>query len=968
MAALRTYDPKKAELRWQRAWAQARLFEASARRGRPKWYSNVPYPYPDGFIHLGQGIAFLRAEFQSRYRRMAGYNVLHPQGFHCTGLPVVGAARRVAERDPKQIEVLRQMGVPDREIPRFADPLHWIDVFPRATMEDLQHLGAAIDWRRSFITTDLNPPYDAFVKWQFRRLREAGYVRLGKHPVIWCPRDQAPIGDHDRLEGEGETPAEFTLLKFPLGEKILVAATIRPETVFGQTNLWVDARVRYVEARVGTEVWILNEAAVEKLREQGYEIHVVGRVPGEDLIGKEVVAPAINKAIPILPSTFIDQTRGTGIVTSVPSDAPDDHVALRDLQGDGATLARYGLDPERVRAIQPVPIIRTEGFGPLPGVEIVERMGIRSQEDRAALEKAKEEVYRAGYYTGVMNANCGPFAGMRVEVAKEEVAKQLRANRQAAVLWEPSGDVICRCTARAIVKIVEDQWFLAYGDPDWKARAHEGLRKMSLYPEAARKQFEYTINWLNDWPCAHHRGLGTKLPWDDHWVIESLSDSTVYMAYYTIAHALQGGRLRSEVPWAKRLDDPFFGYVFRGKGDPAKIAKSIGAPTTVLRSLRKEFTYWYPFDLRHTGKGLVQNHMTFCLFNHTALFPEGQWPRGFGIIGHLAMGGSKMSKSRGNVWLLRDAIKTYGADLVRVGLANAGDGLEDPSFDTNFVESMAGRIQDWYRFATSRHRTRTKEVPIDAWFSSVMNRAITETRTAMEMMTYKAALRHGYFDLQSAWSWYIRRSNGVPHATILRKFIDVQTKILAPFVPHFAEEVWSRIRGRGFISAAPYPQAKKTEVSERAEAAERNLQAVMTDVREILKVTQLRPKRIFLYAAPAWKRRAYATLASMASTGSLDVGAAMKVLFAEAKLRERGRDVQDFVKKAVPELTRLSPEDTKIRSAPFDEGPYLASAAAFLGTEFRSTVTVLDAEAKDMYDPRGRARTAMPWRPAIFVE
>src|SRR3972149_2873657 len=149
MAALRTYDPKKAEPRWQRAWGQARLFEASARRGRPKWYSNVPYPYPDGLIHLGQGIAFLRAEFQSRYRRMAGYNVLHPQGFHCTGLPVVGAARRVAERDPKQIEVLRQMGVPDREIPRFADPLHWIDVFPRATMEDLQHLGAAIDWRRS---------------------------------------------------------------------------------------------------------------------------------------------------------------------------------------------------------------------------------------------------------------------------------------------------------------------------------------------------------------------------------------------------------------------------------------------------------------------------------------------------------------------------------------------------------------------------------------------------------------------------------------------------------------------------------------------------------------------------------------------------------------------------------------------------------------------------------------------------
>ena len=198
---------------------------------------------------------------------------------------------------------------------------------------------------------------------------------------------------------------------------------------------------------------------------------------------------------------------------------------------------------------------------------------------------------------------------------------------------------------------------------------------------------------------------------------------------------------------------------------------------------------------------------------------------------------------RGNVWLVRDAIKTYSADLVRLGLANAGYGLEDPSFDTYFVESMAGRIQDWYRFATSRHRTRTKKLPIDVWFPSVMNRAIAETRTAMEMMTYKAALRLGYFDLQSAWSRYIRRSNGVPHATILRRFIEVQTKILAPFAPHFAEEVWSRIRRRGFISAAPFPQAKKAEINDRAEAAERNLQAVMTDVREILKVTELRPRR-----------------------------------------------------------------------------------------------------------------------------
>src|SRR3990172_3826082 len=112
---------------------------------------------------------------------------------------------------------------------------------------------------------------------------------------------------------------------------------------------------------------------------------------------------------------------------------------------------------------------------------------------------------------------------------------------------------------------------------------------MTLYPEASRKQFDYVIDWLRDWPCAHHRGLGTKLPWDENWGIESLSDSTVYMAYYTIAHVLQGGSLKSEVPWASRLDDAFFDYVFLGQGERGGIASRLGIEEGLLEDLRREF-------------------------------------------------------------------------------------------------------------------------------------------------------------------------------------------------------------------------------------------------------------------------------------------------------------------------------------------------------------------------------------------
>src|SRR5207247_4238469 len=83
--------------------------------------------------------------------------------------------------------------------------------------------------------------------------------------------------------------------------------------------------------------------------------------------------------------------------------------------------------------------------------------GIRNQGDREKLEQAKAEVYRTGFYRGVLNENCGPYAGMRVEVAKDEIRKELMSKGQADSMYEPSGEVVCRCMTRAIVKVVDNQ-------------------------------------------------------------------------------------------------------------------------------------------------------------------------------------------------------------------------------------------------------------------------------------------------------------------------------------------------------------------------------------------------------------------------------------------------------------------------------------------------------------------------------
>jgi len=474
-------------------------------------------------------------------------------------------------------------------------------------------------------------------------------------------------------------------------------------------------------------------------------------------------------------------------------------------------------------------------------------------------------------------------------------------------------------------------------------------------------------DWLHDWPCTHHRGLGTILPWDSDWVIESLSDSTIYMAYYTIAHALQGGALRSQVPWAGRLDDTFFDYVFFGKGAARTLASRLGVDVQLIEDLRREFTYWYPVDLRNTGKDLVQNHMAFCLFNHTAIFPKEHWPRGYGVNGWVRLAGRKMSKSRGNTWYIREALRDWPADVIRLTVANAGDGLDDPNVDLDFAETAMDRLQDWVRFATATRATRRERHGIDAWFLSILNRAVQATRTAMEAMNYKVALRHGYFDLQSAWSWYLRRSENRPQAECLRRFIEVQTKVLAPFTPHAAEEIWHRTRGAGFVVDSPYPEVNPREIDPRAEAAETLLQSTLADIREILKVTGLAPKRLGLYTAPSWKLGVHEIARGLATQGALSMNVLMEKALAQTGMKERAKEAAAYARQVADELRHARAEDLD-RIGSVDEFAMFRENAHFLAKELGVKVDVFRADDPHRWDPSKKGDRAVPGRPAIYVE
>jgi leucyl-tRNA synthetase len=986
-------DFDEVESRWQERWDEAGAYEPEVDPDRESFFATYPYSYMNSLPHVGHAYTMLRADLKTRYERMKGKNTLFPFAYHVTGTPIVAAADRIAEGEASQVEILEDQGIPEEEIPTFGDPEHWIEYFPREWRQDARGLGLGIDWRREFHTTELNPAYDAFIRWQFRRLRDQGLVEKGRHPVVWCPDDETPVADHDRMEGEGETPESWTLVKLRLvdahesllehdvGEPVvgedddeptyLVAATLRPDTMFGQTNAWVDPAGDYVVARVDGERWILNDEARRKLGFQKEEVETVSDDPfeGSLLVNATAHAPARDAEVPVLPARFVDHDRGTGVVTSVPSDAPYDLIALRDLaEGrlDFPTLDDEALEEARRRAseVDPVPIIATDKFGDVAAEAALDEYGPEDQTDEAVLDEATEAVYQAGFYGGTLLERCGPFAGEAVHEAKEEMHDRLVDRGEADVLYETSGHVQCRCLATAVVKMVSDQWFLRYGDEDWKETVHGALDDLEVHPEDQRKQFEYVVDWLDDWACARTSGLGTRLPWDEEWIIESLSDSTIYMAYYTLAPYLEeGGPVDPD-----DLHDGVFDHVLLDEGTPEEAAQGT-VTEDLLEEMREAFRYWYPVDFRNSGKDLVQNHLTFYLFNHVAVWDDEPelWPEAVGVNGWVMVDGEKMSKSKGNFITLREALEDYGATATRMTLANAGEGVDDANFDLEFAEQVTGRLERFHELATDPPGTRAGDRRVDDWFRSALQERLEAVREHMEATRFRSALKAGWFDLQRLWNWYLRRAEDAPQEDVLETYVDVQTRVLTPFAPHLAEEIHEARGGDGLALDAPWPEPDPDLRDREAEAAEAFVQDVLDDVREILQVTGIDADRVILYTAPDWKQVLHDEALDLAREDALGMGALMDQAMGEPEVREHKDAAPDLARDLVDDLANLGEEELDRHGIPIDERAVLEEAEGFLAREVDAEVEVHDGGDPDAPDPGGKAGDAAPRRPGIYV-
>lgn len=945
---------KRIEEKWQGRWCEARIFEPEPVEGKPKFFITFPYPYVNAYPHLGSAFTVLRNDVMARYKRMKGFNVLFPQGWHATGSPIVAAALRVKEGDPKQLEILRLMGIPEEEIPKFAEPEHWVRFFCKEWRRDFQRFGLSIDWRREFHTTYLNPPYSKFIQWQYKKLLEKGLLVKGTHPVVWCPKEGKVVGDHDRPdEYAGIGPEEVTVIKYR-GEDGIVypCLTYRPETVYGAVNIWVHPDYEYNLAEVDGELWVIGGYAIDELRDQGHRVKTVGKVSGRELVGRWATNPATGWRIPVLPATFVEPEQGTGVVMSVPAHAPYDYAALMDLKRGLAE--KYGIDSKLIEQIMPIPIIRLEGYGEVPAETVVQRLKVKSQHDGKLLDEATREVYLREYYHGVLSEVFGKWAGKTVAQAKEEVLKDLIEKGAAFRHFTLPRPVYCRCGSRTHVKIVENQWFLKYSDPDWKKWARRCVDSIKLLPESIRDFFHKQIDWYNDWACTHKGELGTPLPWDPEWVLESLSDSTIYMAYYVLAKYLQHPEVYG-ISW-DRLDDGFFDYVLLGEGELDEVAARLGVSAELVERIRREFLYWYPVDMRISGKDLMPNHLVFFIMHHVAVFPPEHWPRGIGVNGWVNVAGEKMSKSKGNFILLREALEWWGADATRFAEAYAGNsGLDDANFEPEVADKAVDLLFEWYEFAVKNYGIgRDERLPIDDWFESVLHRALMKVEEAMEQGDFKDALVEGFFNLQNHFKWYMRRC-GEPNRELLKRFIEYQTLILAPITPHICEEIWEKLGKPGFLSLAPWPAADASKIKPEAEAAEEVIRRVLEDTREILGLIKGVPKAVEIIVAAEWKH-GFAHKVSKLVTEGMSVRDAVRSSMSELdpQKRKQASKLAEAYAKNPSLLQWVIPHDLELKA--------LKSAAEFYHGELGVEIKVHSEE-----EVSPREKVPLPGRPAIIV-
>lgn len=783
---MKEYNPHDIEPRWQKVWEDEKLYEVTEDTSKPKRYVLEMFPYPSGDIHMGHVSNYTYGDVVARYWRMRGYDVLHPMGWDAFGLPAENAA-----------------------IKHHSHPAKWTYANIDTQKASFKRMGFSFDWDRTVVACD--PDYYRWGQWIFLKFWERGLVERRNSPVNWCPdcgtvlaneqviegrcwrcdsevekRDltqwyykitdyaQELLDDLDQLEGWPErvkqqqanwigrsegAEVDFTLCDLegePTDETITVFTT-RADTLFGCSFFVLAPEYAGLEALVkGTE----QEAAVMEFAETAKKVSAVDRAMGDRdkhgiFTGRYVINPINGEKVPIWVADYVVADYGTGAVMAVPCGDQRDFEFAR----------KYDLPI--------VPIILSED-DPLYSQLKDEQQRVVIEVDWPEAYAAEGVLVQSGPYTGMVGGKHSP-AEEAVVAELERMGKGKRTVEFRLRDWLISrqrywGNPIpaIHCEHCGVVPVPEDQLPVLLPE-DIDLAAGETL--------ATHESFINTT-------CPKC-GAPAKRETD---TMDTFTCSSWYYMRYTDPH-------NDELPF-----------------DP------------------KKANYWMPVDQYIGGIEHAILHLLYSRFFTKVLRDEGMLDFDEPFTNLLCQGmvldenGDVMSKSKGNVVSPEEMIAAYGADAVRAAVLFMGPPDKEKLWNEDglagmykFLNRLWRQVYDLVGQAgeeTLFHEDPGKEAGerLAEGLNRERHRLVGKVIDDIERNNFNTAIA-AIMELSNAVGDYLRanpaelRAQSADLKALDADTAEVLVKLMAPFAPHWAEELWHTPLGHTTsVHEQPWPE------------------------------------------------------------------------------------------------------------------------------------------------------------------
>jgi leucyl-tRNA synthetase len=740
------YDVHAVEAKWQQRWAGTDLHVAGgADDPRPRKYILDMFPYPSGDLHMGHAEAYAIGDVVARYWELRGHNVLHPIGWDSFGLPAENAA-----------------------IKRGLDPNEWTYANIDVQSESFHRYAASFDWSRRLHTSD--PDYYRWTQWLFLRLWEKGLAYRKSSPVNWCPNDQTVLANEQVIQGRCErcdglvTKRNLTQWFFRItdyADRLLEDAKQLeghwPERVLTMQRNWIGRST-------GAEVEFAIEGRAEPV--------TVFTTRPDTLYGATffVVAADSDLAAELAEGTPAEQ-EFREYVQRVARESEIDRMST-DRPKTGVFLQRYAVNPvngERLPVWAADYVLADYGTGAIMAVPAHDQRDLDFAKAFGlpvrvvvAMGDAPDPV-SSGVATpgdGVL-VNSGPYDGLRKDEAIERITADLaaRGGGRAAVNYRLRDWLVSRqrywgapvpivhCPSCGEVAVPDDELPVTLPPSSEVDMRPKGESPLATSP-----------SWLNV-PCPTCGGPAQR----DADTMDTFVDSSWYF-------------LRYLSPEYK--DGPFD---------------------------RAEVDRWMPVDQYVGGVTHAILHLLYARFFTKALYDLGMvgFTEPFSALmnqGMVIMGGSAMSKSRGNLVSLQSELAAHGVDAVRLTMIFAGP----PEDDVDWADVSPTGSGKWlarvWRLAGEVGSAPSS--PDDDELRRFTHRTIGAVTELVESGRFNVVVAR-LMELSNA----VRRTvdAGRPGCAAAREAMDALAVMLSLFAPYTAEEAWERLGRKGFVQKQAWP-------------------------------------------------------------------------------------------------------------------------------------------------------------------